>query len=116
MKLELFIPRIRPEVVNIMESKRPAPAQLGAFSLKSRVAMAPLTRCRVDNPEATPTELMARYRAQLIILEGGKLFIANPDLPERFRRGAPLNAPDLETFYQGGEKGYVNYPVWEARA
>lgn len=42
----------------------------------------------------------------------GRLFIANPDLPERFRHGAPLNAPDLETFYQGGEKGYVDYPVW----
>ena len=41
----------------------------------------------------------------------GKLFIANPDLPERFQRGAPLNAPDLETFYQGGEKGYVDYPA-----
>ncbi len=46
----------------------------------------------------------------------GKLFIANPDLPERFWRGVPLNAPDLETFYQGGEKGYVDYPTWEAAA
>ena len=46
----------------------------------------------------------------------GRLFIANPDLPERFRHGARLNAPDLETFYQGGEKGYVDYPVWEAAA
>ena len=46
----------------------------------------------------------------------GKLFIANPDLPERFRRGAPLNAPDPDTFYQGGEKGYVDYPVWEIGA
>ncbi len=44
----------------------------------------------------------------------GKLFIANPDLPERFRRGAPLNPPNPDTFYQGGEMGYVDYPVWEA--
>lgn len=44
----------------------------------------------------------------------GKLFIANPDLPERFRHCAPLNAPDPDTFYQGGEKGYVDYPVWAA--
>ncbi|VVM06639.1 alkene reductase [Methylacidimicrobium tartarophylax] len=40
----------------------------------------------------------------------GKLFLANPDLPERFRRQAPLNAPDPSTFYGGGEKGYTDYP------
>lgn len=38
------------------------------------------------------------------------LFLANPDLPERFRRSAALNAPDRDTFYDGGEKGYVDYP------
>ena len=41
----------------------------------------------------------------------GKLFIANPDLPERFRSGAPLNAPAQETFYAKGPKGYVDYPA-----
>ncbi|MCC8994941.1 MAG: alkene reductase [Candidatus Contendobacter sp.] len=41
----------------------------------------------------------------------GRPFIANPDLPERFRRGAPLNSADPETFYQGGERGYVDYPA-----
>ncbi|MFQ5484356.1 MAG: hypothetical protein ACE5DO_03375 [Desulfobacterales bacterium] len=40
----------------------------------------------------------------------GQLFIANPDLPERFKAGAPLNEPDPSTFYGGGEKGYVDYP------
>jgi N-ethylmaleimide reductase len=39
-----------------------------------------------------------------------KAFIANPDLVERFRRGAPLAAPDPATFYGGGEKGYCDYP------
>ena len=41
----------------------------------------------------------------------GKLFIANPDLVERFARHAPLNAWDTGTFYSGGEKGYVDYPA-----
>lgn len=41
----------------------------------------------------------------------GKLFIANPDLVERFRRGESLNAPDSATFYGGGAKGYVDYPT-----
>ncbi|MDT3705604.1 MAG: alkene reductase [Thiobacillus sp.] len=40
----------------------------------------------------------------------GRQLLANPDLVERFRRGAPLNAPDYETFYRGEEKGYTDYP------
>lgn len=43
----------------------------------------------------------------------GRLFLANPDLPERFRRGAPLNEPDPSTFYGGAEKGYTDYPCLE---
>lgn len=46
----------------------------------------------------------------------GKLFIANPDLPERFASGAPLNSPDSETFYGGGARGYVDYPFLEQTA
>jgi N-ethylmaleimide reductase len=41
----------------------------------------------------------------------GVPFIANPDLPERFRRSAPLNEPDEATFYGGAEKGYTDYPT-----
>jgi N-ethylmaleimide reductase len=40
----------------------------------------------------------------------GRLLLANPDLVERFRRGAPLNAPDYERLYTGEEKGYTDYP------
>jgi N-ethylmaleimide reductase len=40
----------------------------------------------------------------------GRLFIANPDLPERLRSHAPLNLPDPSTFYGGGERGYTDYP------
>jgi 2,4-dienoyl-CoA reductase-like NADH-dependent reductase (Old Yellow Enzyme family) len=41
----------------------------------------------------------------------GQLFIANPDLPARFKLGAPLNAPDPTTFYAQGPKGYTDYPA-----
>jgi N-ethylmaleimide reductase len=41
----------------------------------------------------------------------GRLFIANPDLPQRFRSNAPLNTPDESTFYGGAEKGYTDYPA-----
>jgi len=41
----------------------------------------------------------------------GRKFIANPDLPERLRVGAPLNVFDRSTAYGGGAKGYTDYPV-----
>lgn len=41
----------------------------------------------------------------------GGAFLANPDLPERFRQGAALNAPDKDTFYSPGAKGYIDYPA-----
>lgn len=41
----------------------------------------------------------------------GRAFIANPDLPERFRIGADLNEPDGATFYGGGAEGYTDYPA-----
>ncbi|OOC48753.1 alkene reductase [Thioalkalivibrio versutus] len=41
----------------------------------------------------------------------GRPFIANPDLPERFRQGAPLNEWDEATFYGGDEHGYTDYPA-----
>lgn len=46
----------------------------------------------------------------------GVLFLANPDLPERFAEGAPLNEPDRSTFYGGGEKGFIDYPTREVLA
>ena len=41
----------------------------------------------------------------------GRYFIANPDLVERWKTGAPLNPPDTSTFYSPGKKGYTDYPV-----
>ena len=40
----------------------------------------------------------------------GQLYIANPDLAERFKLKAPLNTPDAKSFYGGTEKGYTDYP------
>jgi N-ethylmaleimide reductase len=52
---------------------------------------------------------LASGKADLISF--GVLFLANPDLPERFAAGAPLNEPDRATFYGGTERGYVDYPA-----
>jgi len=40
----------------------------------------------------------------------GTLFLANPDLPERFKSDATLNEPDRATMFGGGEQGYIDYP------
>ena len=45
------------------------------------------------------------------LISYGSLFLANPDLPERFKRNASLNTPDVETFYAGEERGYIDYPA-----
>lgn len=41
----------------------------------------------------------------------GQSFIANPDLPRRFREGGPLNPPQPQTFYGQGPEGYTDYPA-----
>jgi N-ethylmaleimide reductase len=41
----------------------------------------------------------------------GTLFLANPDLPERFESDAALNEPDRATIFRGGVAGYIDYPV-----
>ena len=40
----------------------------------------------------------------------GKLFTSNPDLPARFQKNAPLADFDANTFYAGGDQGYITYP------
>ncbi len=58
-----------------------------------------------------------RARADAAVASGyadlvafGVPFLANPDLVERMKRNAPLNAPDQATFYGGDQKGYTDYP------
>ena len=57
--------------------------------------------------------LLAAGRADAAVF--GSLFLANPDLPERFRLGAALNAPDESTYHTPGPKGYIDYPALDAK-
>lgn len=57
---------------------------------------------------ASAESALAEKRADLIAL--GRPFLANPDLVERMRANAALNAPDMTTFYTPGAKGYTDYP------
>jgi 2,4-dienoyl-CoA reductase-like NADH-dependent reductase (Old Yellow Enzyme family) len=56
---------------------------------------------------ASASQLLAAGDADAVAF--GKLFIANPDLPQRMKLGAPLNEPDIPGFYAGGSKGYTDY-------
>jgi N-ethylmaleimide reductase len=56
----------------------------------------------------TAEQWLKQGRAELIAF--GRKFLANPDLPERFRLRAPLNPDDPTTYYGGGAKGYTDYP------
>jgi N-ethylmaleimide reductase len=52
---------------------------------------------------------LAAGRGDLIAV--GKPFLANPDLVDRWKNSAALNAPDMDTFYTPGPKGYTDYPA-----
>jgi N-ethylmaleimide reductase len=50
-------------------------------------------------------------RGEADLVAYGVPFLANPDLPERYKSGSPLNTPDRATFFTGEEKGYIDYPA-----
>jgi N-ethylmaleimide reductase len=58
---------------------------------------------------ARANAVLARGAADLVSF--AKLFLANPDLPERLRRSGPFNAAERKTFYGGGAAGYTDYPA-----
>jgi N-ethylmaleimide reductase len=59
--------------------------------------------------KARANAMLASRDADLVAF--GAPYIANPDLVERLRAGAPLNKPDPSTFYTEGPKGYTDYPA-----
>ncbi len=62
-----------------------------------------ITNCGFDFDSAN--KIIADGNADLVAF--GKLFISNPDLVERFAAGTPLKPWDENTFYKGGERGYI---------
>jgi N-ethylmaleimide reductase len=96
--------------IHVVEGATGGPRDIAPFdygSLRKRFKRAYIANNGYDFELAS--QVLAADEADLIAF--GKLFIANPDLVERFKRGAPLNAPDKATFYGGGAKGYTDYPV-----
>ena len=99
--------------LHVVEGATGGPRDIAPFdyrSLRNRFKGAYIANNGYDLELASKT--LAANDADLIAF--GKLFIANPDLVERFRRGAPLNTPDKNTFYGGDAKGYTDYPALES--
>ncbi len=63
--------------------------------------------------DATSAE-KALTEKQADLIAFGRAFLANPDLVKRMQTNAALNAPDMETFYTPGPKGYTDYPSLDA--
>ncbi|WP_372715756.1 alkene reductase [Novipirellula sp.] len=58
--------------------------------------------------KATAANAIRTREADAVVF--GQKFIANPDLPERLRADAPLNEPEVATYYAPGAHGYTDYP------
>ena len=61
-----------------------------------------------DFDQAQADVYLSDGKADLVAF--GRKFLANPDLPQRFRQDADLNNDDPSTYYGGGAKGYTDYP------
>jgi N-ethylmaleimide reductase len=96
--------------IHVIEGATGGPRDIAPFdygSLRKRFKGAYVANNGYDF--ALAAKVLAANEADLIAF--GKPFIANPDLVERLKSGAPLNTPDKATFYGGGAKGYTDYPV-----
>ncbi|MEO0851252.1 MAG: alkene reductase, partial [Pseudomonadota bacterium] len=78
-----------------------------AILKKVRAAWSGLYLANGDYSATDGAEAIASGYADAVAY--GRAFIANPDLPNRFALGAPLNEPNEKTFYGGDEKGYTDY-------
>jgi len=96
--------------IHVIEGATGGPRDIAPFdyaSLRKRFSGTYIANNGYDLTLAN--KVLAANEADLIAF--GKLFISNPDLVERLKTGAPLNAPDKATFYGGGAKGYTDYPT-----
>jgi N-ethylmaleimide reductase len=99
--------------IHVIEGATGGPRDIAPFdygSLRKRFKGAYIANNGYDFELAT--KVLAANAADLIAF--GKPYIANPDLVERLKKGAPLNEPDKATFYGGGTKGYTDYPTLDA--
>jgi N-ethylmaleimide reductase len=106
---------LKPVYIHVIEGATGGPRDVAPFdyaALRRRYSGTWMVNNGYD--KAMAEAAVANGTADLVAF--GKPFIANPDLVERLRLGAPLNELDRDTLYGGGARGYVDYPTLGAAA
>lgn len=101
--------------VAFLELREPGPE--GTFGKAERPPVAPAIRKAFAGPLILNSDYDAE-RAQAVLDAGdadavafGRPFLANPDLPHRFKKNIGLNKDVMATWYSQGPEGYVDYPA-----
>ena len=115
----VFVPaarRLSELGIAFLELREPGPE--GTYGRTEVPRLSPLIRTAFAGPLVVNSDYFTREAAQAALDSGvadavsfGRAYLANPDLTERLRRGAPLNQADSATWYSQGREGYVDYPT-----
>ena len=107
--------------IAFLELREPGPE--GTFGRTDVPKLSPAIRQVFSKPLVLNSDYTTVAEAQAILDAGnadaisfGRTFLANPDLPERLRTGAPLNEGNPRTWYSQGPEGYTDYPALESVA
>ena len=101
--------------IAFLELREPGPE--GTFGNTTQAKQSPLIRPAFNGPLVLNSDYL-KDDGQAALDSGvadaiayGRPFLANPDLPDRFRNGAPLNPDHMPTWYSQGPEGYIDYPA-----
>lgn len=104
--------------IAFLELREPGPE--GTFGRTDVPKLSPAIRQVFSKPLVLNSDYTTVEAAQAVLDDGtadaiafGRTFLANPDLPERLRVGAPLNPSNPRTWYSQGPEGYTDYPALE---
>jgi N-ethylmaleimide reductase len=103
-----YLHLVNPAISALEKGEEPAPQALRMVDLIRAKFRGPLMVAGGFDHD-TAEAWLEKGRADVIAF--GRKFLANPDLPQRFRVRAPLNRDDPPTYYGGGAKGYTDYPT-----
>jgi 2,4-dienoyl-CoA reductase-like NADH-dependent reductase (Old Yellow Enzyme family) len=106
--------------IAFLELREPGPN--GTFGRSEQPRLSPEIRQAFSGPLVLNSDFLGDS-AQAALDSGvadavsfGRTFLANPDLPVRLQKGAPLNPDTMTTWYSQGAEGYTDYPTLESVA
>ena len=104
--------------IAFLELREPGPD--GTYGRTDVPKLSPAIREVFTKPLVVNSDYTTLEQAQDVLDSGvadavafGRTFLANPDLPERLRTGAPLNPSNPKTGFSQGAEGYIDYPALE---